>query len=71
VLWRSQNRLDGRVERPQWAGGKPLLFRTKREAAAYIRERWGYIATRKDLRAEPHGWRMPVPQKVVVILQAA
>lgn len=47
--------------------GLPVLFRTKRESAAYIKERYGYIATRKDLRAEPHGWRMPKPIKVVIV----
>jgi hypothetical protein len=44
----------------------PCLFLTKAEATAYANERYGYIKTRPDLRAEPHGWRMPQPVRVAV-----
>jgi hypothetical protein len=27
---------------------------------------YGFIADRADLRAEPHGWRMPLPIKLIV-----
>ena len=44
----------------------PALFRTRREAREYINEKYGYIRTRKDLRAEPHFWRMPRAVRVSV-----
>lgn len=37
----------------------PALFRTRAAARAYREEKFGYIRERADLRAEPHGWRMP------------
>jgi len=46
--------------------GIPPLFVTKKECNEWIKERFGYIATRSDLRKAPHGWRMPTPIKVVV-----
>ena len=69
VQWRENNRLDGRVRHFMWSKGRPLLFETRQEARDYIRMEWGYIATRKDLRAEPHGWLMPKAVKVEVILR--
>lgn len=68
VKWHSRNRLDGLTEHFVWTkgGNAPLLFRSRREARAHIREKWGYIATRADLRTEPHGWRLPRAVKVRV-----
>lgn len=68
VLWRSQNCLDGKREYFLWECGNPMLFTTRAQARSYIKERYGYIATRPDLRAEPHGWRSPKAVKVRVIL---
>ncbi len=48
-----------------------MLFRTRAECRAWIDEHYGYIRTRADLRAEPHGWRMPRAVKVRVVLEAA
>lgn len=48
---------------------KPCLFMTRREAREYIKCRYGYIKHRKDLRIEPHGWRLPKPVRVEVILR--
>lgn len=63
ALWRSDNKLDGHNEHPigGTVGGPPgpQLFRTRRECLEMIRVRYGYIRTRPDLRAEPHGWKMP------------
>jgi len=42
------------------------LFSTKRECQAFIKDKYGYIATRKDLRSPPHNWRMPKPVKVII-----
>lgn len=68
ILWRSDNALDGKRHHLMWNGVQPFLYRTKREAAAAIRERFGYIADRPDLCREPHGWRMPIPVRVRVEL---
>jgi len=69
VEWHSRNRLDGDTRRLQWhpeAGpGEYRLFRTRRACRAYIEERYGYFR-RPDLRAEPHGWRIPRAVRVMV-----
>lgn len=44
-----------------------LLFHTRRQAREFIKEAYGYIAQREDLKAEPHGWRMPQAVKVKVV----
>lgn len=66
ILWRSDNRLDGRTRRllydPKY--GLPVLFKTRKEAQTYVEERYGYIRHRKDLHEEPHGWKLPQPVKV-------
>lgn len=60
ILWNSKNSLDGRQNYMMWDyGPTPLLFKTRREAREYRNEKWGYIRDRKDLRREPHGWRLP------------
>ena len=42
------------------------LFRTRREARAYIEKAYGYIRERSDLRGCPHHWRLPVAGRVTV-----
>lgn len=69
VKHRSENKLDGVTEYIEWNGVVPRLFETRREARAYIWQEYGYINTRPDLRAEPHGWRMPRVVRVAVILK--
>ena len=64
VMWYSKNRLDGVTKRLRYDGLNPYLFRTRREAREFINEQWGYIKNRRDLRVEPHGWRMPRAVKV-------
>lgn len=44
----------------------PALFRTRREARAYIEEKYGYIRRRPDLRAAPHHWRVPQAVRVEI-----
>lgn len=51
--------------------GMPLLFHTRREARQYRDKHYGYIRHRKDLRQEPHGWRLPVPVRVHVTLSSS
>jgi hypothetical protein len=68
--WSSYNRLDGRQQHLiifDWqAQEQHLLFRTRRECRAWIAQNFGYIKQRKDLRSEPHGWRMPKAVQVEI-----
>ena len=66
VLWRSRNKLDGAREHLVRRDCVPALFRTRREAREFIDREYGYIRKRQDLRAEPHGWKVPVAVKVTV-----
>ena len=69
VEWRSENRLEGKQRRIMWCNCFPLLFLTRKQARDYIAEQYGYIATRRDLRVEPHGWRMPAAVRVKVTVR--
>lgn len=66
LLWRQQTRLDGLTEHLIYNECKPVLFRTRREARAFAVKEYGYIKYRKDLRVEPHCWRLPKPVRVEV-----
>ena len=78
VMWESRNRLNGKTvfligvagnlePRPAWLRGyRTMVFETRREAGAYIKNKYSYIAKRKDLRTEPHGWRVPKAVRVQV-----
>lgn len=66
ALWHSENRLDGVTEHLLYENLLPALFVTRRECRTWINARWGYIKTRPDLRAEPHGWRLPKPVRVTI-----
>lgn len=66
--WHSFNQLDG--NRKHIITGDdclPKLFRTRQECREYIKEKFGYIPERPDLRAEPHGWRTPTAIKVIIL----
>ena len=65
VEWRSQNRLDGARRHLTWESDV-RLFRTRRECRDFIKQEFGYIRTRPDLRTEPHGWRLPLAVRVGV-----
>lgn len=71
VLWAglfvSVNRMDGRNEHLLHENLLPVLRHSRCEMRAYIRERYGYIRRRPDLRGEPHGWRVPRAIKVKVV----
>lgn len=70
IRWHSKNSLDGRQRYLMWDyGTMPLLFKTRREAREYRNEKWGYIRDRKDLRSEPHGWRLPQVVRVRVTVE--
>ena len=61
---------DGHPQiKPAGEAQTALTFKTKRDAAAFIKDRYGYIAQRRDLRVEPHGWRMPIPVRVRISVE--
>ena len=64
VLWRQSSTLDGKSEHLCFENLLPVLFVTRAEARAWANARFGYIKDRPDLRAEPYGWKMPVPVRV-------
>jgi hypothetical protein len=64
--WHSKNIFDGEVRHFIYENRLPKLFCTRAECRKFIKDKYGYIKTRKDLRIEPHGWRLPVPVKVKV-----
>jgi hypothetical protein len=70
--WRSTNRLDGKTEHliigRYWLSveERTQLFMTRKECRNWISKHYGYIKDRRDLREEPHGWRVPIAVKVRV-----
>lgn len=68
ALWTSKNRLDGTSRHIIHENGVPRLFTKRRFARKFIRVQSGYISTRDDVRAEPHGWRVPVAVRVTISL---
>lgn len=72
VLMQSDSLLDGKVS---YLMGEPngttrtALFPTRSKARQYIDERHGYIKTRKDLRSEPFGWKVPKAVRVSVAIR--
>ena len=68
AVWRSVPKRDPSVHF-LFDGGLPALFLTRRKARIYIAHRYGYIRDRKDLRIEPHCWRVPMAVKVRVTLE--
>lgn len=69
IQWHSENALDGLSEYLLWDSPcRPLLFETRYEARKFARAKWGYIKSRPDLRAEPHGWRNPKAVRVCVLV---
>ena len=69
VKWRERSILDGYVENPIFEAEFVKTFRTKRETVAWIKEHFGYIAKRPDLRAEPHGRLMPGAVKATITVE--
>lgn len=65
--WRSRSKLSGARRHLIHRDGLPVLFCTRSEARAFIVAEYGYIAQGRDLRTEPHGWRMPRAVRVRVV----
>ncbi|MFH2141393.1 MAG: hypothetical protein ABIJ97_03145 [Bacteroidota bacterium] len=70
TLNRSKNKLDGYREHIEMESCKPVLFHTKKEALKHIKENYQEYK-RNDLRAEPHGWLMPIPIKIKLTIERA
>lgn len=64
--WLSKNKTDGTNQHLIYENCLPKLFKTRNACRAWIYDKYGYIAKRKDLRSEPHGWRVPRAVKVIV-----
>lgn len=64
LLWASKTKLDGLQQHLIYEECYPKFFHTRKESRKYSQEKFGYIKTRKDLREEPHGWKMPIPVKI-------
>jgi hypothetical protein len=65
--WFSKNKLDGITRHLIYENCIPIIFHSREEARKFSNERFGYIKVRKDLRVEPHGWRMPRPVKLISV----
>lgn len=76
VRWTFTNKLDG-LHDSFYGSWLPRpncimkLYRTKRDCQAAIKEHFGYIARRRDLRTEPFCWRMPKAVRVTVTVATA
>ena len=66
AMWHSECRREGVTEHLCFENCLPVLFVTRRACREWIYSRYGYIKTRKDLRDEPHGWRMPRPVRATI-----
>ena len=66
LLWYSNNELNGVHFSIIYDNYLPALFKTREQARLYAQKNYGYITKRKDLRAEPHGWRLPKPVKLKI-----
>ena len=64
ILWRQENKLEGRRQYLLYRDRMPYLASTRMEARKIINFHWAYLNYRDDLRREPHGWKMPIPVKV-------
>lgn len=69
IKWVQRNREGDASHLMHTAPGPPVAFRTRAEARAWVTEYYGYIADRADLRAEPHGWRVPRVVRVMVTVE--
>ncbi len=75
LKWYSKNKLDGVTERLMmhmgFYGKEIAIFKTRREAREFLKEKYSYIGKRSDLRKEPHGWTVPKVVKVKLTMTLA
>lgn len=68
VKWRStDDSIDG--AHVFLRGGVDMTFKTRRACVEWIKAHYGYLSKRSDLSGPPHGWRMPVPVRVSIIIR--
>jgi hypothetical protein len=63
---------DGHPHVKPAGGAVPTLtFKTRRAAAVFIKDRYGYINEPggAHMKKEPHGWKMPVPVRVRISVE--
>lgn len=68
VLWRSDNSRHGKREYLIGENGNLPTFGTRQKCREYISQKYGYLRSRPDLKAEPHGWKMPIPVRVKTVI---
>ncbi len=71
IKWISDNRLEGHKEHFTGTPEGWEVFRTRSEARNFRDARYGYIKDRPDLKAEPHGWKLPKVVKVIMTIREA
>lgn len=69
--WHSKNRRDGETNYLILFDCQSptlffMVFKTRQACRAFIKKRYGFIADRPDLQAEPFGWRVPQAVKVEI-----
>lgn len=80
ILFSSDNVLDGHREylgggarfnrHEAFCGYTTMAFATRAAARRFIADHYSYFA-RSDLKAEPHGWKMPRPVRVSLAVTLA
>lgn len=70
LQWYSKSKLDGIQTHIIMDNLLPKLFVTRSEARIWAKQRYGHIAKRRDLRADPYGWRVPKPIRVSIELSS-
>lgn len=72
LIWQSKNKLDGVNCHPvvDEYHGKPFHF-TRRAAMEFREKHYGYLRDRRDLKSEPHGWKMPRVARIKITYEEA
>lgn len=69
ILHRKENKLDGKKS---WLRCDrtcmPEMFQTREEAREFISVNLKSTYSRPELKIEPHGWKMPIPVKIEIIV---
>lgn len=66
IEWRNDSAFTGRRRQYLVWEHDVRLYRTRQACREFIEERFGYIRKRPDLKAKPHGWRIPRAVRVEV-----
>lgn len=66
VKFRSKCLLDGERSHLINKDFCPVMYRTRQGARDFINMHYGFLRERPDLKKEPHGWKIPIPVKVLI-----